>query len=500
MDKFIEVKNISKYFSGVTALENINLTINKGEIRTLVGQNGSGKTTLIKIISGVYQKSKGELFIEGQKYQELKPIEAIQKGIQIIYQDFSLFPDLTVAENIALSQEIAKGNKVINWNKIKSIANEAISKINFEIDINKNLEELSIADKQLVAISRALLYDAKLIVMDEPTTTLTRNEVNKLFKVIRDLKEKGISILFVSHKLNEVFEISEKITILRDGKKVYDGKAEDLDREKVEHYMTGKKLKSIESFNYKKGENKKQLMRVEALSKEDSYENINFSLFDGEIIGITGLLGCGRTDLALSLFGLSSIDSGNIFINNKNIKIKNPRIAINNNIGYVPEDRLREGLVLNKSVGENIASAIIDNLVLKYNFIDNNEYETIVDYWIEKMDIKTPSRRIPTDSLSGGNQQRVLLAKWLATSPNILILNSPTVGVDVGSKSAIHKYLRQFVKDKNKAVILISDDIPEIINNCNRILLMKKGEISEKFDQNKESINENELYQKLIGK
>lgn len=500
MDKFIEVKNISKYFSGVTALENINLTINKGEIRTLVGQNGSGKTTLIKIISGVYEKSKGELFIEGEKYQELKPIEAIQKGIQIIYQDFSLFPDLTVAENIALSQEIAKGNKVINWSKIKKIANEAISKINFEIDITKNLEELSIADKQLVAISRALLYDAKLIVMDEPTTTLTRNEVNKLFKVIRDLKEKGISILFVSHKLNEVFEISEKITILRDGEKVYDGEAEDLDREKLEYYMTGKKLKSMESFNYKQSEDNEELMRVEALSKKDSYENINFSLFDGEIIGITGLLGCGRTELALSLFGLTSIDSGNILIDNKNVKIKNPKTAIKNNIGYVPEDRLREGLVLNKSVGENIASAIIDNLVLKYNIIDNKEYNSIVDFWIEKMEIKTPSKKVSTDSLSGGNQQRVLLAKWLATSPNILILNSPTVGVDVGSKSAIHKYLRQFVEEKNKAVILISDDIPEIVNNCNRILLMKKGKISEEFDQNEESINENELYQKLIGK
>jgi simple sugar transport system ATP-binding protein len=400
---------------------------------------------------------------------------------------------LTVAENIAITNELSNDSNFVNWKDMKEIAKKALKRVDIDIDINKTVEELSVADKQLVAIARALLYNAKLIVMDEPTTALTRKEVNNLFEVIEDLKNEGISILFVSHKLNEVFQISDYITILRNGKKVFDGPAEDLNRQKLEYHMTGRNLNEKKPYEFETDES--PVLKVDKLSKKDKYKNVSFDLAGGEILGITGLLGSGRTELALSLFGLKPADSGEIFIDNKKVEISDVKDAINNKMAYVPEDRLTEGLLLEKSIGNNINICTIDKLINQYKLIDEQQKNEQIDKWIDQLSIKASSADAPVSSLSGGNQQRVVLAKWLATYPKVLILNGPTVGVDVGSKEEIHNLLRNLAAE-GMGIILISDDIPEVVNNCSRILLMKQGEMVDEFLGTE--IDEDKLSDKLL--
>lgn len=493
-NEFIVVKNVSKAFAGVQALENVSLSINRGEIRCLVGENGSGKSTLIKVISGVYRPDEGEIVINGKTYRRLYPMEAIREGIQIIYQDFSLFPNLTVAENLAINHELESEKRFVNWRKVRKIARDAIENVGINIDLNAYVEDLSVADKQLVAISRAILHNAKLIIMDEPTTTLTQKEVESLFNVITGLQQEGISTLFVSHKLREVLEISEKVTILRNGEKVADGDIEDFDRAKLVYYMTGREIDESQYRYEGRGEKLQSLLKVENLGRKGSFEEINFEIFPGEIVGITGLLGSGRTKLALALFGLKSADSGKIYIGGKLTKIKNVRDAIRQGIGYVPEDRLVEGLCLEQSIGRNIIISIIERLSDMLGFINFTKMKGQIENSIDYLRIKTPSAYLPVQSLSGGNQQRVVLAKWLATQGKILILNGPTVGVDIGSKMDIHKTLRELAR-QGLGIIIISDDIPELLQNCNRILLMHKGRISDELLG--EQCNEDELTERL---
>ena len=473
---FLTAKNITKSFSGLTALKRVNLTINHGEIRCLVGENGSGKSTLIKIISGVYKPDDGEIIINGRCFKYLHPIDSIREGIQVIYQDFSIFPNLTVAENLALNDEIERNKHFINWKEVNKIAREAIERIGLEVDLNIKVESLSVAKKQLIAISRALLQDAKLIIMDEPTTALTRKEVESLFEIVKNLQHEGISTLFVSHKLNEVLEISEKVTILRNGKSVADGDISDFDRENIVFFMTGRKI--IESSYSYEGSKKDSniLLKVKNLTRKGKFEDVNFEIFTGEILGITGLLGSGRTELALALFGLNPADSGKIYINGKLIKIKSTQDAINNGIGYLPEDRLTEGIFLEQSIGRNVIITILKSIINRLGILDNIKIEKQINKWVKDLNIITPSYHLPVKTLSGGNQQRIVLAKWIAAKVRILILNGPTVGVDVGSKMDIHKKLRELASS-GIGIIIISDDIPEILQNCNRILIMHRGRI-----------------------
>lgn len=491
-EHFLKVTNISKSFAGVQALQNVSLTINPGEIRCLAGENGCGKSTLIKVISGVHTPEEGEIEINGKVYKNLSPIDSIREGIQIIYQDFSIFSNLSVAENIALNSELAKNRRLVNWKSIYQTANEALKKINVKLDLKEKVENLSVADKQLVAISRALLQNARLIVMDEPTTALTQREVKSLFSVIKGLQAKGIAILFVSHKLDEVFEISEKITILRNGHNVVDGNTSDFDQARFVYYMTGRQLEdSTFKSTLKQG---RSLLKVENLSKKGGFKNISFELNEGEITGITGLLGSGRTELALSLFGMNPADSGRIYIQGKETKIKTVQDAVKSRIGYVPEDRLTEGLFLEQSIGRNIIVSIIDKLLNKLKIVDKSKTADETAKWIKNLSVVTPSQALPVKTLSGGNQQRVVLAKWLANNPRILILNGPTVGVDIGSKTDIHSIIRELA-NKGVGVIIISDDIAEVIHNCSRILVMKKGVIVDSVKGSE--ITEKELALKL---
>ena len=476
----LRATDIIKSFAGVKALQGVHLEIKKGEIHCLAGENGCGKSTLIKIISGVYSLDSGKVEFNGvDQTHQLSPLNAIMNGIQVIYQDFSIFPNLSVMENLAYNSELMQRRKFVNWKRFRRIAEEAVSKINFNVDLDAKVGTLPVADKQLVAISRALINNAKLIIMDEPTTALTKKEVEALFRIIKDLQKQGIAILFVSHKLDEVFEISERFTILRNGQNVKDGDTSELDSDKFTYYMTGRHFENKHFTAEIKEE--KPILEVRNLSREGEYENVTFDLRKGEILGITGLLGSGRTELALSLFGLNKPTSGQILMNGKEIRLDSVQDAMRNKIGYVPEDRLTEGLFLDQSIGRNIVISEMDHFSSKLGIINEEKRDADISKWVSELKIKVADPNLPASTLSGGNQQRIVLAKWLATNPEVLILNGPTVGVDIGSKHDMHAILHELAKN-GLGIIIISDDLPEVITNCSRVLIMRGGKITGEVD------------------
>ena len=475
-NELLVVNKVSKAFAGVQALEQVSLTVQRGEIHCLVGENGSGKSTLIKIISGFYQPDSGEIRVAGKAHAHFSPIEAIRLGIQVIYQDFSLFPNLTVAENLAMNYALEQNRRFVNWPQVHAIARTALDRIGVKIDLRADVEELSVADKQLVAISRAILHDAKVIIMDEPTTALTQKEVDALFQIIKNLQQEGISTVFVSHKLREVLEISEQVTILRNGKNAAQGNIREFDRAKLIYYMTGRELEESRYQYVPAAPQPQSLLKVQHLGRRGNFANIDFELFPGEILGVTGLLGSGRTALASALFGLKPADTGTIAVAGRPVTIRSVQDAIRCGIGYVPEDRLTEGLFLEQSIGRNIIISIVKALANRLGVLKAEAVEREITHSIDYLRIKTASPHLPVKTLSGGNQQRVVLAKWLATKGKILILNGPTVGVDVGSKSDIHKTLQDLARQQ-MGILMISDDIPELLQSCQRILLMHKGRI-----------------------
>ncbi len=478
-DLFLSMKNISKRYTGVQALDSVDFDIEKGEIHCLVGENGSGKSTLIKIISGVEQPDDGaQIEIDGQPHHHLSSIDSIRRGIEVIYQDLSLFPNLMVAENIALAQTIAAENSIIRWKEVRRIAETAMNRIEVRIALDELVNDLSVADQQLVAICRALTSDVKLLILDEPTTALTKKEVGALFRVIQDLQSKGIATLFVSHKLDEVLQIAQKVTILRDGKKIGVFASEELNGDKLAFLMTGKKLE-YSQYSYVSRESR-PLLEVRGLGKAGNFKNISFELYPGEILGITGLLGSGRTELAQSLFGMNEPESGETFIDQKKVKIRSVQKAIELGISYVPENRLVQGLVMEQSVGKNVVITIIEKLLGALRLIDRKRRQNSVERWIEELSIRVPSSDSPVQTLSGGNQQRVVLAKWIATDPKILILDGPTVGIDVAAKSSIHEIIRKLA-ERGIGIIIISDEVTEVFHNCNRILVMHKGKFLREF-------------------
>lgn len=472
-EPFIRLKGIHKSFGGIHALEGVDLTLYPGEVHALAGENGSGKSTLIKVLSGIYQADSGVIEINGKEYRKLSAIDAIREGIQIIYQDFSIFPNLTVRENIAVSSEIMTGKKFVSKKRIAEIARNAMDQLSFNIDPETRVEMLSVADKQLVALARALHHDAKLIVMDEPTTALTHNEVLRLFSIVEKLKKKGVTILFVSHKIDEVFRISENYTILRNGQRIAYGQVKDLTSEDFSYYMTGRR------FNNQKVRRQisdEIVLDVQNLSKQNCFSDVSFSVHRGEILAITGFLGSGRTEIAEALFGLNPADSGTITIENKKAKIRSVQDGMKYGIGYVPEDRLTEGLFLSRSIMDNSIVTNIDAHSKLFSIVDYPAARSEGEKWLTQMSLNTKKYSLPVSALSGGNQQKVILARWLATEPKIFILNGPTVGVDIGAKYDLHQILIQFA-DKGMSVIVITDDIPEVLACSDRILVMRDGRV-----------------------
>ena len=472
----LAVRHVSKSFAGVRALVDIDLEIAPGEIHCLAGENGSGKSTLIKVISGVHTPEEGSVAIAGREYTHLTPSAAIDAGVRVIYQDFSVFPNLSVMENIALGSEVAVGRALVNRSRMREVAREAVAKIGFQVDLDELVGNLSVADKQLVAISRALMGDAKLIIMDEPTTALTKKEVCALFDIVADLQSRGIAIVFVSHKLEEVFEIAQRFTILRSGRKVITCPKEDLDRASFARHMTGR---DFDEAPYRTGYiDADPVLEVREATVADAFENASLSVRPGEILGITGLLGSGRTELALSLFGMLHLDSGRIRVKGQDVTLRGVRDAIKAGIAYVPEDRLTEGLFLSRSIGDNITISEMDAFTHYLGFIDKEAIRAEEKRWVERLGVLTPDPDNAVNTLSGGNQQKVVLAKWLATNPSVLILNGPTVGVDIGSKFTIHSILRELAA-QGMAIIIISDDIAEVLTNCSTIAIMRAGHLSE---------------------
>ena len=473
----VELREINKSFGGVHALKNVSLTIEKGEIHALAGENGSGKSTLIKVLCGVHQPDSGSVFIDGVECSHMTPLTAIKMGIQVIYQDFSIFPNLTVIDYTYIYSEIMRRSKLVDRKRMRETARKAVERIGFSVDLDEKVGNLCVADKQLVAISRALLHDAKLIIMDEPTTALTKREVTKLFEIIAMLQREGIAILFVSHKTDEVFEISERYTILRNGEKIITGDVSTLTREAFAYYMTGR------NFTYKNVEasvHGETVMEVRGLGRKYEFSDVSFDLHKGEILCVAGLLGSGRTELAKALFGLEPADTGTIRIDGRQTRIRSVRDAMASKIAYVPEDRLTEGLFLQQSIYYNEVIANISKYTQKMGVLNTERMQDDCQRWMEEMSVNTSDILRLVSTLSGGNQQKVILGRWLATVPSVLILNGPTVGVDIGAKFDIHKLLRKLAQG-DMGILIISDDIPEIFACSDRVLVMKNGRLSGEF-------------------
>jgi simple sugar transport system ATP-binding protein len=498
VEEILKLEKINKHFAGVVALEDVDLTINKGEIVCLLGENGSGKSTMIKIISGVYTFDSGTAVINGKEFKHITPLSSIHEGIEVIYQDFSLFPQLSVAENIAISEIVLEGDRVMDWKKVESIAKDKMKKLGIDIPLWDHVEKFSAADRQLIAIAKVMLENTKLIIMDEPTTALSRKEIEALCKIINDLKNQGISILFVSHKLNEVRDLAERLVIFRNGKKVYDQKvtSKDFNFDEVGFLMTGKRI-DTSKIEYSVPDLKATpKLVVENLKLKGKLDDVSFKLYQKEVLGITGLLGGGQSDLALALFGSAPAESGVIRIEGKEVKIKAIHQGVSAGIGYVPADRIRVGLFMQHSIKENIVPVIVNTLVNKLGFLVPAKIKQTAQKWVKELAVKTQNVDLPAQSLSGGNQQRLVLAKWMAADPTVLIMDGPTVGVDIGSKAEIHELMRHLGKE-GRGVILVSDDIPELLQVCNRILVMRDGKIIAEH-QTKDTTEE-VLYNQLVA-
>jgi simple sugar transport system ATP-binding protein len=474
----LRADSVKKSFGGVEALKGVSLEIRKGEIHCLAGENGCGKSTLIKIVSGVYEPDSGSVELLGKRYAKLSPMEAIARGVQVIYQDFSVFPNLTVMENLALNMELMAERRLVSYKRIRSIASEALAKLGIELDLDERVENLSVADRQLIAICRALLHDAKLIIMDEPTTALTKKEVKALFAIIKRLQSEGLSILFVSHKLDEVFEISERYTIFRNGQNVATGETGSLDRKDFVRYMTGREFADE---RYRPAKLGPVALAAKGLSLDGAFQDLSFELRSGEILGITGLLGSGRTELVQTLFGIYEPTAGSIEVGGKPARIRSVKSAIRRGIGYVPADRITEGLFLPQSIARNTVVSKLDKLSGPLGFLKRKSLSSEVERWVGELAIATMDPSLPVQTLSGGNQQKVVLARWLANDLSVLILNGPTVGVDIGSKYDIHALLRSLA-ERGLAIIVISDDLPEVLACASRIIVMRGGRIAQELD------------------
>ena len=471
----LEVHDVVKTYGGVHALKNVSISLLAGEVHCLAGENGSGKSTLIKIISGVEKPDSGTISIGGKRRSHLTPNEAIRSGVQVIYQDFALFPNITAAENIAMLSELADRRKLSSRKRIYADADKIVTELGLKIDLGADVESLSVADRQLVAICRALVGDAKVLIMDEPTTALTHTEVDRLFAIVRQLQERGVAVMFVSHKLDEVLRIAQRLTILRNGELIETAPSAGYTGRSVAKAMTGREV-SEERLVAPLDPDAPLLLDVKKLTRSGDFHNIDLSLRGGEILGITGLLGSGRSEIAEAIFGIRPADSGEVIVAGQAHKIGSIRDAVRAGIGYVPEDRLTQGLFLDASIADNMVASSLDSYRNKFGLLNRKQIRESIADLFKRLRIQAPNVTVMVNSLSGGNAQRVVLAKWLDRKPSILVLNGPTVGVDIGSKEEILGILREQAAT-GMGIIVISDDIPELVSSCHRILIVYKGRI-----------------------
>ena len=473
----LEMENVSKTFPGVKALNKVNFNLKAGEVHALVGENGAGKSTLFKILAGAYKKDEGTIILDGNEVEMNSPKHALDLGISVIYQEFNLIPNLSIAENIFIGREPRKHSAFVDFSKLYQDAEFFLEKIGMKKDPKTLVSELSVAEQQMVEIAKSLSFSSKIIVMDEPTSALTKSEKETLFKIIRELKEKNVSIIFISHIIEEVLEISDRVTVLRDGNYVGTLNATDTNPRKIVQMMVGRELKDFyPKIEVKRGE---IVLEVKNLTKKSKYEDINFQLHEGEVLGFAGLVGSGKAQVMRGIFGIEPPDSGEVYIKGKKVKTNSLFETIKMKMGFVPEDRRKEGLILSRSVKDNINITKLP-LINAYGFVKQKEEEKIANEYCKSLNIRTPNNKEITQNLSGGNQQKIVIAKWLTINPKILILDDPTRGIDVGAKNEIYSLINNLAKEKI-GIILISSELPEIINISDRILVMREGKITREF-------------------
>ena len=469
----LDMKQIIKSFNGVEVLHGIDFSLRAGTVHALMGENGAGKSTLMKVLAGVHKCDDGEIWLKGNKTEIQSPRHAQELGIAMIHQELSPVPEMTVAENIFLGREPRKG-LFVDYKKMYADTEKLLGEMKVRVSPRAKIGRLKVADQQLIEISKAISLNADIIVMDEPTSAITDQEVEILFKTIANLKKKGTGIIYISHKMDEIFRIADDITVLRDGTYVNSWEAKDIDNNTLIKNMVGRELNEI--FPKIKVPAKDVVMEVRHFTKENQFEDISFLVREGEILGIAGLIGAGRTELMNAIFGLEKPDSGEVFFEGKKVEIRRPSDAIRHGIAYVTEDRKNEGLVLEMGVGQNITIASMKTLSSGM-FIKRQEEKKTIDDQIRALRIKVHSPRQLVGKLSGGNQQKVVLAKWMMKNPKLLILDEPTRGIDIGAKSEIYKLMGEFV-EKGNSIIMISSEMPEAMGMSDRILVLSNGRLS----------------------
>lgn len=476
-DTFLQMNNITKRFPGVLALSNVSFNLRRGEVHALLGENGAGKSTLMKILSGVYRPDEGEIIFENNTVHFSGPLEAQNLGITIIHQEFNLFPDLTVEENIFIGREFCKNNRwQLDAKTQRAQVSEILTKLNLKIKPDSRVADLTVAQQQMVEIAKAISVNAKVLIMDEPTAALTESEIDSLFRVTRLLKEQGTGVVYISHRLEELALIADRATVMRDGEYIATVDYETVQINDLITMMVGRKLGDIYPRRPPFTGTQK-VLEVKNLQRKDVLYDINFSLNRGEILGLSGLMGAGRTELARAIFGADPIDGGEVWLNGKLIKVNHVSQAIEQGIGYLTEDRKKEGLALGLSVELNIMLGNFPEYSDKFGVVKEKQCREVSEQLVKTLRIKTPHLQQAALHLSGGNQQKIIIARWVCKDTDILIFDEPTRGIDVGAKLEIYELMNRLVA-KGKSIIMISSELPEIIGMCDRILVMRSGRIT----------------------
>lgn len=487
----LNLRHVSKTFGGVKALQDVDFEVRAGEVHCLAGENGCGKSTLIKIVTGVYTPDPGaELEIFGNRISTMTPTLARAHGIAVIWQDLALFAHMSVAENIAFDEMVGKLPRPAFSSRYKKRVKAVLDRLNVSLNLNDRLGDLPIAQRQIVAIARALMGKARLVFMDEPTSSLTQNETDALLAVVRSLSQQGIAIVFVSHRLTEVIDVSERVTVLRDGQLVGVYPTEGMTQLKLGELMTGAQLEHAVSAQ--DAGDAEPALEVVSLSCHGEFNDVSFTVRNGEVLGLTGLIGAGRTELAHALIGMSRHDTGEIRLDGSRVHFRSIRDAIARGIAYVSEDRLSLGLIQPQSIADNTVISVLTRILGSLGMISPARQSSLVAHWIDELAVKIGKPTDAVSTLSGGNQQRVVLAKWLATEPRLLILDSPTVGVDVGARAGIFRIVRKLAEE-GLAILLISDEVTEVLFNTDRVLHMADGRIVGEYNPHTVTVQELEL-------
>ena len=477
----LEMRQIDKQFPGVHALDHVNFRVRAGEIHALMGENGAGKSTLMKILTGLYRKDTGEIILDGQQVSFNSPLEAQRAGISTIYQEINLIPYLSIAENIYLGKELCTGKGVLDRKQMIKTANEFMEQLGFDmVDCGMSVSSLSVAQQQMVEIAKALFNHSKILVLDEPTAVLTDKESRKLFDMVRRLKDQGVGIIYISHRLEEVLELSDEITVFRDGKYIdtLDNRQKNVEKEELVRLMVGRSLEQYyPDKTYHCG--KREVLKVSGLTRKGMYSDISFALHEREILGITGLVGAGRTEVVKTIFGKIIPDAGTIWLDGEEVTLRSPADAIGKGIAFIPENRKEEGLLLDSSIADNMILAN-EERVSDRGVFKKKKKKAFISKYFSQLDIRPARPEKLARNFSGGNQQKAIVAKWIATNPRVLIVDEPTRGIDIGAKAEIYRLMDSLVQ-QGISIIMVSSEMPEIIGMCDRVLVMCEGSLQAEF-------------------